>query len=186
MPDQANGILSPWLRNRRIKAVKPYLQGKILDFGCGIGALADICTDKAYTGLDVDKESIEIARNRHPDLTFISNLPDDEQFDVITMLAVIEHIKEPAELLKKISAILKPKGKILITTPHPCIEHFHRLGTKIRLFSAEAYHEHENLIDRNEMNNILEKTELKLLHYNRFLFGANQLFIVGHKNVKTT
>lgn len=185
MSDQAYGILSPWLRKHRIKAVKPYLQGKILDFGCGIGALADICGDKAYTGVDADEESIEIARNRHPELTFISELPNDEQFDIITMLAVIEHIKEPAELLEKISAILKSKGKILLTTPHPWVEHIHRFGAKIKLFSEEACQEHENLFDHNGMNNILEKTGLTLLHYNRFLFGTNQLFIVGHKNSLT-
>jgi 2-polyprenyl-3-methyl-5-hydroxy-6-metoxy-1,4-benzoquinol methylase len=181
MPDQASGILSPWLRKHRIKAVKPYLQGKILDYGCGIGTLADICSDKAYMGVDIDEESIRIATGKHPGLTFSTELPGDELFDIIVMLAVIEHIKEPVELLEKISSLLKPDGKILLTTPRPCVERIHRFGSRIGLFSNEACQEHETLFDRAGMNNILEKTGLTLLHYKCFLFGANQLFVVGHK-----
>ena len=40
MTDQAaEGLLSPMLRNRRIQAVKPFLRGRVLDVGCGNGAL---------------------------------------------------------------------------------------------------------------------------------------------------
>ena len=40
MADQgAEGWLSPWLRMQRIKAAQPYLSRRVLDFGCGSGAL---------------------------------------------------------------------------------------------------------------------------------------------------
>ena len=94
---------------------------------------------------------------------------------------IIEHIEEPVELLQEISSLLKPNGNILLTTPRPCVEHIHQLGSKLKLFSNEACQEHETLFDRDGMNNVLEKAGLSLLHYKRFLFGANQLFIVGHK-----
>jgi 2-polyprenyl-3-methyl-5-hydroxy-6-metoxy-1,4-benzoquinol methylase len=182
VPDQASGILSPWLRKRRINAVKPYLQGKILDFGCGVGVLAGICGNENYTGVDIDEESVKIAKASYPDLEFTCKLPEDEQFDVVVMMAIIEHIDDPIELLKKFSALLKPNGKIVLTTPHPSVEAIHTFGSKIKLFSSNAAEEHENLFDRKSMNNSLEKAGLNLLHYKRFLFGANQLFIAGFKD----
>ena len=41
MADQgAEGLFSPFLRSRRLKAACPYIKGRVLDVGCGTGALA--------------------------------------------------------------------------------------------------------------------------------------------------
>ena len=37
----AEGLFSSFLRVRRMKAALPYLQGKVLDSGCGIGKWTD-------------------------------------------------------------------------------------------------------------------------------------------------
>ena len=181
MSNQASGILSPWLRKQRIKIVALYLGNKILDYGCGIGALAEICRGKGYLGVDIDKESIDIARRQYPDLQFAYNIPVDEQFDTVVMLAVIEHIKEPIGLLRQVENILKPEGQVLITTPHPCVDAIYNFGSKIGLFSPQACEEHEHLFDYNGMSKVLNQTGLIIQHYRRFLCGANQLFVLEHK-----
>ncbi len=62
MSDQITGFLSPWLRERRLKMVRSYVQGRVLDYGCGVGVLTEMCKPDFYLGVDIDKESIGIAK----------------------------------------------------------------------------------------------------------------------------
>ena len=62
MADQGNeGLLSPWLWRKRVAAAFPHLRGKVLDIGCGSGALAEHVTAESYTGVDIDRDSLAIA-----------------------------------------------------------------------------------------------------------------------------
>ena len=71
MADQASeGRISPFLRKSRLKAAAPHLSGKVLDVGCGAGALARHVSPLLYCGIDIDEESIAIARRDFPDIGF--------------------------------------------------------------------------------------------------------------------
>ena len=178
MADQAAGLLSPWLRNRRIRKITPYLRGNILDFGCGVGALAQLCAPDHYTGVDIDGPSINAARIQNHQHRFYTSVPEDERFDSIVMLAVMEHLKNPSDILCQMRALLTPDGRIIITTPHPLAERIHYLGAQMRLFGAIANEEHEMLIDFNCMRGFAERADFGICKYERFLFGINQLFIL--------
>ena len=68
--------------------------------GCGIGLLAKEIPADSYLGVDTDTTSLSIANAQNPAHSFQVNLPnDDQKFDTIVALAVIEHIKSPAEFL---------------------------------------------------------------------------------------
>src|ERR1700730_6957888 len=98
MADQLTGLLSPFLRSRRIAAIRPFLgEGNLLDIGCGTGELARDVDPTKYVGVDRDEESISIARKKFPAHRFmtlaeLSASPRDSQFDQIIGLAVIEHV----------------------------------------------------------------------------------------------
>lgn len=179
MADQSIGLLSPWLRTQRIIKVAPYLRGKILDYGCGIGSLSAICMPNYYVGVDIDGPSINIARMNNPRFRFETVIPDGEYFDSIALLAVIEHIKNPVDILSRVSVMLNPDGLIIITTPHPVADIIHRLGAQIGLFSTLASEEHEKLIDLRRMDGIAAQAGFSISKYERFLFGVNQLFILN-------
>ena len=181
MADQATGLLSSWLRYKRQSIIKPYLYGDILDYGCGVGKLASFCKNSNYWGIDRDQESIKIAQKEYPEFNFMLRVPDDKTFDAIILLAVIEHISNPIELLIELGKKLNTNGSLILTTPHPSFEWIHSLGAKIGLFSPEAEDEHEILFDKNSLGKKLENTSLQIQKYQRFLFGANQLFILKTK-----
>jgi len=181
MADQGSeGLLSPFLRYKRFTAAKPFLLGDVLDVGCGIGLLAKAVPADSYLGVDTDTISLGIASAQNPVHSFQVNLPnDDQKFDTIVALAVIEHIKNPTEFLTTCAKYLKLgcSSKIIITTPHPSMDIIHYLGSRIGLFSRHANEEHEELLDYERLLSAGARAGLSLVFYKRFLLGGNQLAV---------
>ncbi|MEO1084230.1 MAG: methyltransferase domain-containing protein, partial [Acidobacteriota bacterium] len=94
MADQITGFLSPFLRSRRLAAALPWLrEGRVLDVGCGVGKLAQSIAPDRYVGVDLDSESIEMARLSCPGHTFLTwddfEASDLHDFKHVAALAVI-------------------------------------------------------------------------------------------------
>jgi SAM-dependent methyltransferase len=99
---------------------------KVLDLGCGYGALAYAITtnsDSQVLGIDFDADQIELAneRYRHPGLRFVvgnvfTDLPEGGSFDVIVLSSVLEHLEKRAEFLKDLVGKFHPQ-KFLIRVP---------------------------------------------------------------------
>lgn len=187
MADQgAEGLLSPYLRRKRIEAVGPWLKGRVLDFGCGTGWLADLVGDEKYLGVERDETSLRLARTKYPKHHFASVLPEGkEKFDTVVALAVIEHVREPAQLLSSLADALEDsdRSRLVITTPHPAVDWIHNLGAKIGIFSSHASDEHEDFLDRERLMTVGADAGLLLELYSRFLCGANQIAIYSKRAV---
>jgi 2-polyprenyl-3-methyl-5-hydroxy-6-metoxy-1,4-benzoquinol methylase len=179
MADQGNeGLLSPYLRKQRLQAAAPHLQGRVLDFGCGSGSLAELVQPDMYLGLDMDEVSIQAARHERPSHTFAQDFPPSAgKFDTVVALAVIEHVEDPAAFLGFLSGYLSdsPSARIVITTPHPLMEWVHNLGSQIGLFSRHANEEHQDLLGYTRLRKTGAAALLEMASYRRFLFGANQI-----------
>ena len=96
---------------------------KVLDIGCGNGALTfDLAQkSKVVVGIDLDEKNIEVARNKYRSENIqyrvgdaTKDLYDVLRFDVIVLSNVLEHLENRAELLYKIK---KLAPKILIRVP---------------------------------------------------------------------
>jgi len=176
----SEGLLSPFLCHQRLLAAKPYLKGRVLDFGCGSGELAQYVRPSSYLGMDIDSESLRKARDSHPNYQFISELPNrDERFDTIVALAVIEHVRDPLDLLATLKgyAFDSPSSCIVLTTPHPSMIWVHSVGAAIGLFSKHANEEHQTLLGFGKLKGLGEELRLGIQVYRRFLYGANQLMV---------
>jgi len=173
------GLLSPWLRRQRIKMAGPYLRGRVLDFGCGPGELAALCSSDVYIGVDRDRDLLLSARKAFPMHRFQENIGEAGPFDTIVLLAVIEHVQQPDILIQELAATMTPQGHVILTTPHPRGRWIHDLGAKMGLFSCHAAEEHETFLDSVSMERICEKAELHILQSKFFQCGFNQLFVLG-------
>jgi 2-polyprenyl-3-methyl-5-hydroxy-6-metoxy-1,4-benzoquinol methylase len=188
MGDQGRGgLFSPYLRNARFGQAIPWLHGRVLDFGCGVGELAKHCRPDAYLGVERDARALAEARRRFPSHRFVRELPVSGCFDRVVALAVIEHLRQPEEWLAQIRGLLDPEGLIVLTTPYPAFRRIHDAGALLGLFSREAAEEHETFFDAAALKRLAKPLGLSMYRSRRFLFGANQLFILQHLSaIRTT
>lgn len=96
---------------------------RLLDVGCGAGSLLEKAAELNWEveGVEVSSSAVESLRRKnlkvfHGTLTEAA-YPDD-YFDVVTASEVIEHVEDPAEVLREIARILRPKGLLWMTTPN--------------------------------------------------------------------
>ncbi|MBS4067304.1 MAG: methyltransferase domain-containing protein [Sulfurimonas sp.] len=100
--------------------VKP---GKLLEVGCGSGdRLVKLCKlGWEVTGQEIDGNVWAALREKNITViegTLESNKLDANQFDAILLSHVIEHVRNPIELLSECYRLLKPGGNIYLSTPN--------------------------------------------------------------------
>lgn len=107
--------------------IKSYIKkAKILDVGCWTGPLEQLLQheDCKVTGIDIEREPLEFAREKFPKMRFMNaSIVDDTpfkkgEFDMVLFFMVIEHIPKGTELkaLKNINYVLKKGGNLFLTT----------------------------------------------------------------------
>ena len=103
-----------------------YIHGNVLEVGCGEGRGVSAILEKAsgFTAVDKIKPVIDELQKKFPTGKFmamnippLSGLPDNT-YDFVVSFQVIEHIEDDHLYLKEIHRVLKPGGKVLITTPN--------------------------------------------------------------------
>jgi 2-polyprenyl-3-methyl-5-hydroxy-6-metoxy-1,4-benzoquinol methylase len=99
-------------------------RGKVLDIGCGNGALLARLRALGWetVGHEMDPIAARFARD-HFGLDVREGLLDEadftpESFDVVTLSHVIEHFHFPENLVLQCRRLLKPGGKLIILTPN--------------------------------------------------------------------
>ncbi len=101
---------------------------RVLEAGCGVGAqtvvLAKNSPQAHFTSIDASPASIAAAQATvshagHRNVTFqvadIFQLPfPEESFDHVFVCFVLEHLREPAEALRRLRVVLKPGGTLTV------------------------------------------------------------------------
>jgi len=95
----------------------------VLDVGCSTGHFIELVKDKTKKiyGSELNKKEIEFCRNKLK--LDVSDKPLNERFredtfDYITMIYILEHIRNAEEYLLEIKKLLKKSGKIIILVPN--------------------------------------------------------------------
>lgn len=125
--DGASGVSAPRSERllRRLLAERRLPErGRLLDIGCGNGVLlrtfSGIAPDWTLAGADLDdrhRATVEAI----PGVERFYAGPAEEipdQFDVITMQHVLEHVPEPVDVLGKLAGRLNPGGVLFIQVPN--------------------------------------------------------------------
>ena len=104
-----------------IKSLDIHPMDNVLDIGCGVGDYTREIRNltQKVTGLDI---SVKAAKNKYPDVNFNNydcNAPlpfPDNSMDKIVSINLIEHLVSFETFLSECQRVLKPGGKIALTT----------------------------------------------------------------------
>jgi SAM-dependent methyltransferase len=150
--------------------LKVNLKGSYLDYGCGSGHFLELMVKNPQLkcfGLEYSPNSRDLVSDKLKNqenwgrceiLTGFPSLYEENQFDTITFIETIEHLKDDMlnDTIKELYRLLKPGGRLVITTPYNetlannhvycpfCDSEFHRM-------------QHMRKFTINSMNELLEK-----------------------------
>jgi SAM-dependent methyltransferase len=107
--------------------LKPFVHGRVLDVGAGLGASFDYLSEGAthWTCLEPDQTlctQLEARLARHPRPPSVrcgtlDTLGSEERFDSIVYIDVLEHIEHDREQLERAARHLEPGGALLVLSP---------------------------------------------------------------------
>jgi len=112
-----------------METIAPRVRGaapaRLLDYGCGRGALGRAAREAGFdvVGVELDDEARRAAKSgaglrAHADLAALRRNEPDARFDVITIWQVIEHLRRPWDDLVSLREMLAPDGFLVIATPN--------------------------------------------------------------------
>ncbi|MGD9580898.1 MAG: methyltransferase domain-containing protein [Vampirovibrionia bacterium] len=129
--------------------------GKILDVGCGFGFLLSAINDKwVKFGTEISGYASEVAQEYGE--IYLGELVNtnysSEEFDVVNLYHVIEHLIDPKIYVNIINDLLKVGGKFIITTPDFESITAERFKDKFRLLHDQT---HISLFSTQSLINLL-------------------------------
>jgi ubiquinone/menaquinone biosynthesis C-methylase UbiE len=97
--------------------------GDTLDLGVGDGRVAAAIGAERLVGVDTSQVALDRARTRLPGAELMLVAPDeplpfdDNRFDLVTCIETLEHIRDVQLALSEMRRVLRPGGRLAITTP---------------------------------------------------------------------
>lgn len=182
-------VLEPMLRRMRLARVLPTLlrhrDCRLLDVGCGWEArlLHEVEPYvREAVGIDFKAPRLSHPKLKTVTMTLATELPlESASFDVVTLLAVLEHLSHPREMLLEIARVLRPGGQLVMTVPSkaakPVLEF---LAYRLHVVSEAEIRDHKRYYDRRSLAEALEGTGLRLDRHRYFQLGMNN-FVLATK-----
>jgi 2-polyprenyl-6-hydroxyphenyl methylase/3-demethylubiquinone-9 3-methyltransferase len=144
------------------------LQGKrVLDVGCGGGILSESMSEKGadVMGIDLGEKALKVAQLHRLEsgvkvdyrLVSVEDLAQQmpESFDVVTCMEMLEHVPDPAAVVRACAALVKPGGTVFFSTinRNPKAYLFAVIGAEYVLnLLPRGTHEYEKFIKPSELS----------------------------------
>ncbi|MEY2333317.1 glycosyltransferase [Acidithiobacillus ferrianus] len=145
----------------------------VLDVGCAVGVLGQYLTEQQgcnVDGIEGNAEAAEIARPFYRRIMItdlesadLRQLLEGIRYDRIVCADVLEHLRDPGQLLRQFSDLLTPGGKVIISIPN--IAH---VGVFLELLSGDFRYRDEGLLDRTHLRFFTRRSFLCFLAENGF------------------
>ncbi|SDH32780.1 MULTISPECIES: bifunctional 2-polyprenyl-6-hydroxyphenol methylase/3-demethylubiquinol 3-O-methyltransferase UbiG [unclassified Duganella] len=165
------------LRLEWINARAPLAGKQVIDIGCGGGILSESMARKGatVTGIDLGEKALKVA-----DLHSLeSGVPvrykliaaeemaaqEPGQYDVVTCMEMLEHVPDPAAIVRACAALVKPGGQVFFSTlnRNPKAYLFAVIGAEYLLrMLPKGTHDYEKFITPAELSQFIRSAGLEL------------------------
>jgi len=165
------------LRANFIDNYSPVAEQKLLDVGCGGGILSESLAQRGavVTGIDMGEAPLNVAmlhaiesgvavEYRKITAEDLAN-EQAETYDIVTCLEMLEHVPDPASVIKACADLVKPNGDIYFSTinRNPKAYVFAILGAEYILkLLPKGTHEYAKFIRPSELTQWMREAGLEL------------------------
>jgi len=168
-----------FIQKRRIAEIEKYVprDSCLLDIGCGYYPQNLVSLEtKIRKGVGIDRDIPE--KSPSGKISFVKydierTLPfPGGEFDCITVLAVLEHLEYPREIIGECRRILKPGGRIIVTVPSNYSKPLLLVLAGLNLISREEVYSHRHYFSKKELKKLLSDAhfiEKSARFYNLFM-----------------
>ncbi|MBI1889739.1 MAG: bifunctional 2-polyprenyl-6-hydroxyphenol methylase/3-demethylubiquinol 3-O-methyltransferase UbiG [Burkholderiales bacterium] len=165
------------LRLEWINALVPLAGKAVVDVGCGGGILAESMAKKGarVTGIDLSEKALKVA-DLHSlesgvqvryEMIAAEELAVREPggFDVVTCMEMLEHVPDPAAIVRACATLVKPGGHVFFSTinRNPKAYLFAVIGAEYLLrLLPKGTHDYAKFITPAELSHFIRDTDLQL------------------------
>jgi SAM-dependent methyltransferase len=170
-------LLQTW----RASKATPWIPrgARVLDVGCHQGEFLRRLGERIGPSVGLDplahSESNERFRILAEPLSEPSGF-DSASFDVVVMLATLEHIQDKEPLARECRRLLRLGGRVIVTVPAPLVDRVVDLMRRLRMADGMSLEEHHGF-DPTTTPEIFAQHGFELEHVSRFQLGLNYLFV---------
>ncbi|GAA6185978.1 bifunctional 2-polyprenyl-6-hydroxyphenol methylase/3-demethylubiquinol 3-O-methyltransferase UbiG [Aliiglaciecola sp. NS0011-25] len=151
----------------------------IIDVGCGGGILSEYLAKQGaqVTGIDMASESLEVARLHglesgvkvsYQQITAEQMAEQHaNQFDIVTCLEMLEHVPDPASIVRACATLVKPGGDVFFSTLNRNLKSYLMAivgAEKVLNLVPKGTHEYEKFIQPSELLSWVDSTDLITKH----------------------
>ena len=164
---------------------------RVLEFGCATGYMSQVLKDRlgcTVIGVEIDRDAAAIAE-QHTERVIVGDAEKidyaaelaGEEFDVVLFADVLEHLKEPADVLRRVRPFVAANGVVVASIPN--IAH---ASVRLALLGGEFRYREWGLLDdthlrfftRASIQDLFEETGYTVTHWMR------QRLDVGETEIK--
>ncbi len=122
-------------------------ESSVLEIGTGTGDVLKALHPRVGKGIDVSREMIRMARNKHKDEPYLQFEREDLfdsnaffDFDFIFLADVLEHVENLPLFLKQLSVRTTPASRLVVSVANPLWEPLLMLAEKFKMKMPEGKH----------------------------------------------
>jgi 2-polyprenyl-3-methyl-5-hydroxy-6-metoxy-1,4-benzoquinol methylase len=139
--------------------------GRVLDVGCSTGYLAERLQQRGSTviGIEMDERAAEAAR-RFCEAVYVGDIEtmelpfEPESFDAVLCGDLIEHLRDPQGVLERLRPLLRPGGRLVLSTPNIA-----NWAMRLSLLFGRFRYTEWGILDRTHTHLFTRKTLRELL-----------------------
>lgn len=148
---------------------------QVADIGCGGGILAESMAKQGanVTGIDMAHASLQIARlhalETGTQVTYQKNTAEafarehHEKFDVVTCMEMLEHVPDPASIIKACCDMVKPGGSVYFSTINKTFKSYLMMivgAEHVLKWVPKGTHIYDKFIRPSQLLSAIDKTSL--------------------------
>jgi 2-polyprenyl-3-methyl-5-hydroxy-6-metoxy-1,4-benzoquinol methylase len=174
------------IANNRLRNIERHLgrKGTLLDVGAGMGIFVGTAHDRGWdsVGLELTPEDCLYAKENYG-LNLIQknfyDFHDNETFDVVSLFAVIEHLRTPLKDLQRINRLVNAEGLFVLSTPNLSSLYSRKSKENNRFWFMAA---HLSFFSREVLEKYLTQAGFEVIEENVSQEGMGRMELYCRKN----